>query len=131
MASYADCFRLRLHSQLICYQKYARISFYAFHSNLRRMNERLPDSTYDTLHHFISESSWDRQAVMDEVVHRVQATLDEVASEQGMLLDECGWEKAGTKRVGWLGSTSARWAKSVTGRWSACLSCSAGIPRRA
>lgn len=37
---------------------------------------------------------------MDEVARRVQATLGEVASEQGLLLDECGWEKAGTKSVG-------------------------------
>jgi len=36
---------------------------------------------------------------MDEGARRVQATLAEVAGEQG-LLDECGWEKAGTKRVG-------------------------------
>ena len=64
------------------------------------MNERLPDSNYDALHHFISESSWDGQAVMDEVARRVQATLAEVAGEQGLLLDECGWEKAGTKSVG-------------------------------
>ena len=30
----------------------------------------------------------------------MQATLGEVAGEQGLLLDECGWEKAGTKSVG-------------------------------
>lgn len=34
------------------------------------MNERLPDSSYDALHHFISESAWDGMAVMDR---RVQA----------------------------------------------------------
>ncbi len=37
------------------------------------MNERLPDSSYDALHHFISESAWDRMAVMDEMARRVQA----------------------------------------------------------
>ena len=40
------------------------------------MNERLPDSSYDALHHFISESAWDGMAVideMDEMARRVQA----------------------------------------------------------
>ena len=67
------------------------------------MNERLPDSSYDALHHFISESTWDGQLVMDEVARRVQTTLAKVASEageQGLLLDECGWEKAGHNSVG-------------------------------
>ncbi len=37
---------------------------------------------------------------MDEVCRRVQAALVKVAGEQGLLLDECGWEKSGTKSVG-------------------------------
>jgi SRSO17 transposase len=64
------------------------------------MDERLPDSTYDALHHFISESSWDGLAVRDEVARRVQASLAPLGGEQGLLLDECGWEKAGHKSVG-------------------------------
>lgn len=64
------------------------------------MNERLPDSSYDALHHFISVSDWDGLAVMDEVARWVQATLVEVGGEQGLLLDECGWEKAGSKNMG-------------------------------
>ena len=64
------------------------------------MNERLPDATYDALHHFISVSDWDGQAVMDEVARQVQATLGAETGEVGLLLDECGWEKAGTKSVG-------------------------------
>ncbi|MGI4832620.1 MAG: IS701 family transposase [Janthinobacterium lividum] len=100
VASYAACFRPRLHGQLAHCQQYIKGLFHACRSNVARMNERLPDSTYDALHHFISESSWDGQAVMDEVARRVQATLGEVAGEQGLLLDECGWEKAGTNSVG-------------------------------
>ena len=112
MARYAACFRPRLHGQLAHCQQYVKGLFHACRSNVERMNERLPDSTYDALHHFISESSWDGLAVMDEVARRVQAPLGEVAGEQGLLLDECGWEKAGTKSVG-VGrqSPSGRWAK--------------------
>ena len=103
VASYARCFRPRLHGQLAHCQQYAKGLFHACRSNVERMNERLPDSSYDALHHFISESTWDGQLVMDEVARRVQATLAEVAGEegeQGLLLDECGWEKAGHKSVG-------------------------------
>lgn len=67
---------------------------------MERVNERVPDSSHDALHHFISESPWDGQAVMDEVAARVHASLASVGGEQGLLLDECGWEKAGTKSVG-------------------------------
>ena len=100
MASYAACFRPRLHGQLAHCQQYIKGLFHACRSNVERMNERLPDSNYDALHHFISESAWDGQVVMDEVARRVQATLGEVGGEQGLLLDECGWEKAGHKSVG-------------------------------
>ena len=100
MASYTACFRPRLHGQLAHCQQYIKGLFHACRSNVERMNERLPDSTYDALHHFISESAWDGTVVMDEVARRVQATLGLVAGEQGLLLDECGWEKAGTKSVG-------------------------------
>ena len=71
VASYARCFRPRLHGQLAHCQQYVKGLFPACRSNVERMNERLPDSTYDVLHHFISESSWDGLAVMDEVARRV------------------------------------------------------------
>lgn len=100
MASYATCFRPRLHGQLAHCQQYVKGLFHACRSNVERMNERLPDSSYDALHHFISESTWDGELVMDEVARRVQATLADVAGEQGLLLEECGWEKAGTKSAG-------------------------------
>ena len=39
------------------------------------MTERVPESDYDQLHHFISESPWDSFAVMDSVARKVQETL--------------------------------------------------------
>ena len=100
MARYAACFRPRLHGQLAHCQQYVKGLFHDCRSNVERMNERLPDSSYDALHHFISVSDWDGQAVMDEVARQVQATLAVETGEVGLLLDECGWEKAGTKSVG-------------------------------
>ena len=64
------------------------------------MEEQTPDASYDTLHHFISESTWDGQGVMGQVAREVQATLAALPGEQGLLLDECGWAKAGSQSVG-------------------------------
>jgi len=67
---------------------------------VERLNERLPDSSYAARRHFISASTWDGQLVRDEVARRVQATRAEVVGEQGLLRDECGWEKAGHQSGG-------------------------------
>jgi SRSO17 transposase len=75
-------------------------------SNLERMVERVPESDYDQLQHFISDSPWDAMAVMDAVAEKVSVSLSAKAVAQGsttsigLLLDESGWEKAGQKSVG-------------------------------
>ena len=38
------------------------------------MEDRLPDTSCDGLHHFISEACWDGQGVMGQVAREVQAT---------------------------------------------------------
>lgn len=70
------------------------------------MTERVPESDYDQLHHFISESPWDSFAVMDSVAKKVQETLSInppiscQTTSKGLILDESGWEKSGKKSVG-------------------------------
>lgn len=72
-------------------------------SNIERMSERIFGSDYNQLHHFISESNWDSYAVMEEVSEQVYSTLTSQpnsSSGLGLILDESGWEKSGTKSVG-------------------------------
>jgi SRSO17 transposase len=64
------------------------------------MTERIPDSNYQQLQHFISESEWDGQAVMKEVARRTNQSLAGLKGEKGLILDESGNEKAGDKSVG-------------------------------
>lgn len=70
------------------------------------MTERVPDSDYDQLHHFISQSPWDAFAVMDSVAEKVQKTLSVnppvlgQTISTGLIFDETGWEKSGNKSVG-------------------------------
>ena len=59
------------------------------------MYERIPDSHYQQLHHFIGESDWDALGVMRTVARQTQPSLQSEAGQQGLLLDESGWEKAG------------------------------------
>jgi SRSO17 transposase len=80
-------------------------------SNIERMVERIPESDYEQLQHFISDSPWDSLGVMDLVAEKVNDSLTVSASKQGsskqsamsgkgLILDESGWEKSGKKSVG-------------------------------
>ena len=64
------------------------------------MTERIPESNYQQLQHFISESEWDGSAVMKEVAKKTNESLEFLKGEKGLLLDESGNEKAGEKSVG-------------------------------
>lgn len=64
------------------------------------MVERIPDSQYQQLQHFISESEWDAKAVMRDVARNTNRSLESLKGEKGLILDESGNEKAGEKSVG-------------------------------
>jgi len=64
------------------------------------MAERIPDSNYQQLQHFISESEWDAKAVMKDVARKTNQSLESLSGEKGLILDESGNEKAGEKSVG-------------------------------
>lgn len=64
------------------------------------MVERIPESNYQQLQHFISESEWDAKAVMRDVARNTNQSLESVKGEKGLILDESGNEKAGEKSVG-------------------------------
>ena len=64
------------------------------------MVERVPESNYQQLQHFISESEWDAKAVMRDVARHTNQSLESVGGEKGLILDESGNEKAGEKSVG-------------------------------
>ncbi len=64
------------------------------------MQERLPDTAYQNLHHFISHSPWDYLGVMGEVSRQMAASLAFLPEPCGLILDESGWRKSGKKSVG-------------------------------
>ncbi len=64
------------------------------------MVERIPESNYQQLQHFISDSEWDALAVMNDVAENTNQSLESLTGEKGLILDESGNEKAGEKSVG-------------------------------
>lgn len=82
-------------------QEYLKGLFHECKSNIERISERVPDSDYQNLHHFISHSAWDGLGVMDEVARQTALSFALLpVGQRGLLLDESGWEKSGNKSVG-------------------------------
>ncbi|MFV0505617.1 MAG: transposase [Bacteroidales bacterium] len=67
-------------------------------NNIERISETL-DASYYQLQHFISDSKWDAGAVIDQVAQEVNSIVHS-QSLTGLLIDESGWEKKGSKSVG-------------------------------
>lgn len=100
MVRYGKHFYCRRKDRTIHAGEYLQGLFHECKSNVERMAERIPDSNYQQLHHFISESGWDGKAVMLEVARNTNQSLESVQGEKGLILDESGNEKAGEKSVG-------------------------------
>ena len=64
------------------------------------MQERIPNSNYEQLQHFISESGWSAEEVIKEVGRQTARSLAGLKGEKGLIIDESGNEKAGHKSVG-------------------------------
>jgi len=64
------------------------------------MSERVPDTKYQQLQHFISDSEWDQKSVIKKVARHTNESLAGLKGEKGLLLDESGNEKAGKQSVG-------------------------------
>lgn len=66
--------------------------------NVERISEALEED-YHRLQHFISDSNWDARAVMDQIARNISGALPR-QTLTGLLIDESGWVKKGTKSVG-------------------------------
>lgn len=64
------------------------------------MTERIKDSNYQQLHHFISVSPWAHQPVIAAVSRDISKLFEERSGSTGLILDESGHRKGGKKSVG-------------------------------
>ena len=64
------------------------------------MAECIPQSSQQSLNHFISDSPWSATEVMDLVSKKVSDRLNGRGHAIGLIFDESGWLKAGKNSVG-------------------------------
>jgi SRSO17 transposase len=80
-------------------QMYLQGLVQASRKNMERMEEVVPDCSYQSLQHFISESEWDARAVLDQVTREADRHLG--GSENScLLIDETSFQKKGDSSVG-------------------------------
>jgi SRSO17 transposase len=64
------------------------------------MDELIAESKYQQLHHFISESPWSHKPVLQSVGQDLSALFGHRAEPVGLIIDESGHRKSGSKSVG-------------------------------
>lgn len=74
--------------------------FHECKHNIERMDERIPESKYQQLHHFISESPWAYKPVLQVVGQDISELFSQRAEPVGLIIDESGHRKSGNKSVG-------------------------------
>jgi len=79
-------------------QTYCQGIFMSELSNIERISEEM-FANYHQMQHFITESTWDYRALMDQVSQDVSSSLPK-RKLTGLIIDESGWEKKGDKSVG-------------------------------
>ena len=80
-------------------KKYIKGLFQSGKRNIERMNEVVPETEYESMRHFISESPWDHRPVLDKVAHD-GSELFFNCGKVALLLDESGHLKKGKMSVG-------------------------------
>jgi SRSO17 transposase len=78
--------------------------------NMERMAEAVPDSDDQVLQNFLTHSSWEYRAVMDQVARNANQLIGaEVGA--GLYIDESAFQKKGTKSVGVVRQWNGRLGK--------------------
>jgi SRSO17 transposase len=80
-------------------QMYLQGLMQASRKNMERMEEVVPDCSYQSLQHFISESEWETRAVLDQVAREADRHLGG-SDSSCILIDETSFQKKGESSVG-------------------------------
>lgn len=93
-------FKVRQHTNEGQLQNYLKGLFHEGKHNIERMDERVKDSKYHQLHHFISESPWHHQPVLQAVGKDMSNMFCSRSEPIGLIVDESGHRKRGRHSVG-------------------------------
>ena len=100
VSSYGDLFRCHRRSNEKKVFQYLSGLFHDGKHNIERMNERVFDSHYGALQHFISDSPWDHRLVLSAVAQDISKLFADSSDPVGLLIDESGHRKRGSHSVG-------------------------------
>jgi len=102
-------------------REYLQGLFHECKSNVERMVERIPESNYQQLQHFISDSEWDAKAVMKDVAENTNLSLESVAGEKGLIIGRKRKRESGRKER-WSSSPIHRERRESVqlAKWSLC-----------
>lgn len=78
---------------------YAHGLFQSERANMERMSETVPNTNYQSQHHFISHSTWDDRPVREENASKLNQRLGGTPYT-GLLIDETAFTKKGDHSVG-------------------------------
>ena len=97
---------------------YLKGLFQSHKKNMERMEEMAPEADEQRLQHFLSESPWDEQAVMEQVAKGADTILGGKA-DSSLIVDESAFTKKGTHSVGV--------ARQYNGRMGKVDNCQVGV----
>lgn len=99
MVTNTDVFTAGNYNKIPFALQYVKGLFQSQKRNMERMVERVWDSAYSSIHHFISESPWDARKGVDKVASDTSALFASY-ERVGLLLDESAHPKKGASSVG-------------------------------
>jgi SRSO17 transposase len=98
--------------------QYLKGLFQSRKKNMERMEEMVPEADEQRFQHFLSESPWDDQSVMEQVAKGADPILGGKA-DSSLILDESAFTKKGTHSVGV--------ARQYNGRMGKVDNCQVGV----
>ena len=93
-------FSVYRHSNAEQFRQYLQGLFHEGKHNIERMNERIVDSEYQQLHHFIGDSPWGHEYALSNIRPDISKLFEGRAELKGLILDESGHRKRGQHSVG-------------------------------
>lgn len=100
VSRYDYLFKSRTHTYVGKPLLYIQGLFQGEKGNIEKMCEKVDKSDVQQMHHFISNSPWDAEVVMNKVASDINEVFRYGQERVGLLLDESGIKKQGKKSVG-------------------------------
>ncbi len=112
---YSPLFQLRTRDVSRVSEQYFKGLIQAYKKNMERMTEAIPGSDDQVFQHFLTNSPWDDQGVVDQVANDANGLIGG-KKNSCLLIDETGIPKKGDKSSVSPGNGVGKLAKSTTAR---------------